>query len=93
MTDPNATLPGASHSNGKRSRLLEDIAFMIAMLQAVAFGAAETAARVGFYVGEKPPESGIPYMSITIFLGCVAPKMLGRATAGKIWERIPFLNK
>lgn len=92
MTDPNATLSGAN-GNGKRSRALEDIAFMLAMVQAVAFGAVEMLGRLGVSLGDCQPTTGFPTITVTIFLGCVAPKMLGRATAGKIWERIPFLNK
>lgn len=75
-----------------RSRFLEDFAFVVAILQAIGYGVAEMLGEQGVRLGRCEANEGFPYVTIVLFLGCVAPKMLGRATAGKIWERIPFLG-
>ena len=75
-----------------RSRWLEDAAFVVAIMQAVGYGVAEMLGELGVRFGACEVSTGFPYITVIVFLGCVAPKMLGRATAGKIWERIPFLG-
>lgn len=80
------------NGNGRRSRLLEDFAFVIGILQAVGYGVAEMLGELGVRIGPCEASTGFPTITVVVFLGCVVPKMLGRATAGKIWERVPFLG-
>lgn len=67
------------------SRRLEDWGMIVGIAQAALYGVAEFLIHIGVVT---PKSTGIPWMTIALFFGCVLPKTLGRATAGKIWEII-----
>lgn len=75
---------------GRTSRRVEDALAIVGILQAVAYGTVESLAAAGWRFGACAPATGFPWITAIIFLGCVLPKTLGRATAGKIWERLPI---
>lgn len=65
------------------SRQLEDAAFIVAIVIAALFGVGEFLIHIGIVT---PPEHrDFPYMTLILFVGCVLPKYLGRATMGQIW--------
>lgn len=69
-----------------RSRHIEDAGFAAGGLLIVARGIAELVHE--FYPVIEAHKHGIPW---GFFMGCgllVLPKVLGRATAGKVWEAI-----
>lgn len=70
------------------SRWIEDIGFFVGILQALFYGALEALRSAGFKLGDCPTDHPFPWVTIIIFLGCVAPKTLGRATTGRIWQAI-----
>lgn len=59
-----------------KSRVLEDVGFIAGILLAAAY-------TLGIQLGPAPREA---WAVVAINLTLVAPKMLGRGTAGKIWE-------
>lgn len=59
---------------------------MVAMVIALLYGAAEALARVGVTFGDV--DASFPWGLLIVELILAAPKMLGRATAGKIWEAV-----
>lgn len=66
-----------------RSRRIEDWLAIAGVAQAMLYGIAEFLIHIGVVT---PKSHGVPYMTIALFLGCVLPKTVGRASAGKIWE-------
>ena len=64
-----------------RSRILEDSAFVLGVVVAAGY--------VVFAEILKPdPGRAFPWGVMILVGACVAPKTLGRATAGRIWDRI-----
>lgn len=70
------------------SRLLEDIGFAVGLLLAAIYCLAEAAARVGFRLGTSEPITGVPWVTLAMVALCIAPKMVGRSTAGAAWRAI-----
>lgn len=71
-----------------RSRLLEDIGFAAAIALGVIYGVAEALARVGVRLGPHAPDTSFPWGLLIVMTILAAPKTLGRATAGRIWDVI-----
>lgn len=65
----------------RRGRSVEDVAMYVGIGQAALYGVGEFLMQIGVV----PRYTGVPYMTIALFLGCVLPKTVGRATAGRIW--------
>lgn len=73
------------------SRILEDVAFMIGVLVLAAFAITEILPQVGIVLGDCGViDTGTPWGVFMVGSLLVAPKMLGRATAGKIWSMFPW---
>ena len=76
------------------SRGLENAAFVVGVLVLAAFALTEVLPQVGIAVGDcEVMDTGTPWGVFMVGSLLVAPKMLGRATAGKIWGAIPFPRK
>lgn len=69
-----------------RSRWVEDSLAVVGIAQAALYGTMEALARGGFLKHAEHP--GFPWVTVIIFAGCVLPKTLGRATAGRVWDAI-----
>lgn len=82
------TLPGMPIGSSRRSRLLEDIAFIVGIAIAVLYAIGEFLTSMGWCIKTCNPHAGVPWMTVVLFAGCVLPKTLGRATAGKVWDAI-----
>jgi hypothetical protein len=74
------------------SRHIENALAIAGILQACLYGTLEALRHNGISFGQCEPTEGIPWVTVLIFMGCVAPKTLGRATAGKLWEKIPVIG-
>ena len=74
----------------KHSRILEDVAFLLAVLLAAAYVVGvEILPSVGWRLGPcEAHEHGIPWGLVLSLSVLAAPKTLGRATAGKVWDVI-----
>lgn len=75
-------------SNAHRGRWLEDAAFGAGVLVLIAFAAAEVALKLGVHF--KPcdaghVDAGTPWGLLIVAALLIAPKMIGRATAGRVW--------
>lgn len=64
-----------------KSRVLEDVGFIAGILLAAGY-------TLGIQLGPAPREA---WAVVAINLTLVAPKMLGRGTAGEIWKRVTDL--
>lgn len=84
-----ARLSGHYLQPGGSSRLLEDVGFACGLLLLTLRGLAEIAHEVAAALIELREHSHqFPW---AFLMGCallVAPKMVGRATAGRVWEAI-----
>lgn len=61
-----------------RSRGFEDLGFLVGIVNATLY-------TLGVQLGTAQPETwAVVALNVTL----IGPKMLGRATAGRIWERI-----
>lgn len=69
-----------------RHRHIEDIGFLVAIAMTLLYGLAETARRIGLCHGDCSKDPGIPWVTLTMAFMCILPKMLGRVTAGRVWE-------
>lgn len=65
------------------SRWIEGAGFVAAILVGVGYGAAEIVARL-----KGIPETGFPWGMFIMQAVMALPKTVGRATAGKVWERL-----
>lgn len=74
----------AINEQPKVSRKIEDWLALAGVGQAMLYGLAEFLIHMGIVKGSDR----IPWMTMALFLGCVLPKTVGRATAGKVWEAI-----
>lgn len=72
----------------KGSRFIEDALAIAGIIQAMVYGTLEALRHSGVAFGKCEAASGFPWVTISILALCVAPKTLGRATAGRIWDRI-----
>jgi len=63
------------------TRWIEDMGLLLAILIGVAYVGAE----MGLW-GQTP--AGIPWGLLIVMAVLVAPKTLGRATAGKVWDAV-----
>lgn len=73
-------------------RHIENVLAIVGIAQAALYGTLEALRHNGISFGDCTPATGIPWVTVLIFMGCVAPKTLGRATAGKLWEKIPIIG-
>lgn len=69
-------------------RWVEDFGFLAAVLIAFLYGAAESASVLGFCRGPCNIDHPFPWGLLLILLTLALPKVLGRATAGEIWQSI-----
>ena len=74
------------------SRHIENGLAIAGIVQALLYGTLESLAHSGIKFGACEAPQGIPWITVMIFAGCVAPKTLGRATAGKLWEKLPIIG-
>jgi hypothetical protein len=74
------------------SRHIENALAIAGIIQALLYGTLEALRHNGIAFGKCEAPDGIPWVTVLIFMGCVAPKTLGRATAGKLWEKIPIIG-
>jgi hypothetical protein len=70
------------------SRMIEDMLAFAGILQALFSGTLEALTRAGFKFGDCPTDHSFPWVTVIIFLGCVLPKTVGRASAGAVWKAI-----
>lgn len=71
----------------KSSRVIEDVGFIAAILVGVLYGVMETAAAGGL-LPRAPAVRPFPYGVLMVICALALPKTLGRATAGRIWDRL-----
>jgi hypothetical protein len=76
VTDP--TLPALAPER-KRSRLLEDVGFAAAIAVGIFAAGREAIA---------PSAGGFPWALAIVMAVLAAPKTLGRATSGRLWEAL-----
>ncbi len=69
-------------------RTIETIAFALGVVILGAYGLAEALALLGWRLGPHEGHHGFPWGQVVVATILVAPKLLGRATAGKIWGAI-----
>jgi hypothetical protein len=74
------------------SRRIENALALVGIAQAALYGTIEALKEAGWQMGPCQTNGGIPWVTLAVFVGCVLPKTLGRATAGKIWEKIPLIG-
>ena len=74
------------------SRHIENGLAIAGLFQAMLYGTIEALAHAGIRLGPCAAPEGFPWVTLCIFAGCVAPKTLGRATAGKLWEKLPIVG-
>lgn len=79
----------------ERSRVIEDAGMVVAILLGVAYGVAESLARLGICIGKCTAyDSSIPWGLLIVMLFLVAPKTLGRSGAtqliGGLVGRLPL---
>jgi len=97
MTDPSAPPPSPGrpsrsadaidHYRFNPSRLLEDIAFAVGILSILARVVVELAHETGHWA-PLADHKGIPWAFAASVVLLIAPKMLGKATAGRVWEAL-----
>ena len=68
------------------SRLVEDVGFGAGLLIATAFAGVELVIRMGVRLGPCGEDTHFPWWFVIVIGVLVAPKMLGKGTAGKGWE-------
>lgn len=66
-----------------RGRALEDYGFMLALGIAALYGVGEFLIDMGLV--DPPAQRRVPWVTLILFIGCVAPKTVGRATMGQVW--------
>lgn len=67
----------------QHSRRLEDVGFLAAVLTGTGYAVIESIARL-----KGIPEVGFPWGMFIMQAVMALPKMIGRMSAGKIWEAI-----
>lgn len=73
----------------ERSRVIEDAGMVVAILLGVAYGVAESLARLGICIGKCTAfDTSFPWGLLIVMLVLVAPKTLGKATTGQIWTAL-----
>ena len=86
LPHPPASLPPVS---SPRSRVIEDCAFGAGVVVLVTFALVEAALKIGIHFGKcQHTDSGTPWGLLIVGALLVAPKMVGRATAGSVWRAI-----
>lgn len=66
----------------ERSRVIEDVGMVVAILLGVAYGVAESLARLGICIGKCTAfDASFPWGLLIVMLVLVAPKTLGRSGA------------
>ncbi len=70
------------------SRKLEDWGFILAIALGALYGVAEAAARTGLCVRVCPAQADFPWGLLIMQAIMAAPKMVGRVSAGKVWEAV-----
>ena len=68
-------------------RAVEAVSFILGVLILAAYGLSEVLVHLGWKLGPHS-DTTFPWGQIIVGALLVAPKMLGRATAGKIWDAI-----
>lgn len=98
MSEENTTRPSevvATPAERSHSRMIEDIGFAAGIIQGLFYGALEALKNAGWTLGKceqvQQAVHSFPWVTITIMALCVAPKMVGRATAGKAWSGLANL--
>lgn len=76
----------AAEAKTPHSRMIEDGLAIAGIIQALFYGTLEGLRSAGFTIGTCVTEHSFPWVTVIIFLGCVLPKTVGRASAGKAWE-------
>lgn len=71
-----------------QSRRLEDVGFLLAVALGALYGVAEAAARTGLCLGPCPAQADFPWGLLIMQAIMAAPKMVGRVSAGKVWEAV-----
>jgi len=82
----------------ERSRVIEDAAMVVAILLGVAYGVAESLARLGICIGKCTAfDTSFPWGLLIVMLFLVAPKTLGRSGAtqllGGLFGRLPISGR
>ncbi len=87
--DPNESLVGRTLGTVRGSRALENAAFALAVLLGTAYVIfVEILPAIGWRLGEADHVHNFPWGLFAILTLLVAPKTVGRATAGKVWDRV-----
>lgn len=66
------------------SRKIEDFGFLVAVIIAGLYALGELA----IHVSLAKRGSGFPYITVILVLALVLPKTVGRATTGRVWEKL-----
>jgi len=78
-----------SVAKGGTSRLIEDVGFCVGLGLLGLRGLAEVVPEMlGPFMTLKPHEHHVPWAILLSSVLLVAPKWLGKATAGKVWEAL-----
>ena len=91
MADLDAMRADFKQRGGGAGRWIENALALAGIAQACLYGTLEALRSVGYSLGECKPDTGIPWVTLSILFACVLPKTVGRATAGKAWESIAGL--
>lgn len=75
-----------NEKHAHRGRNVEDIAMYVGLVQAALYGFVEALVFLLRSLGKIPDgPHPFPWVTMALFLGCILPKTVGRATAGRIW--------
>lgn len=70
----------------RAARKAEDRGFYVALGIAGLYGTAEVLIYTLVSLGKVTPvDAPVPWLTLALFVGCIIPKILGRATGGQIW--------
>lgn len=69
--------PTCGGGDDRRSRALENVGFLVGLVVAVLY-------TQGVKLGPAEPPA---WAVVSVLFTCIAPKMLGRATSGRIWGK------
>jgi hypothetical protein len=76
----------------QRARWLEDVGFVVGILLGIAYvGLVEILPTACYSLDvcqQAPVDHPFPWVLVAIIALCIAPKMIGRSTAGRVWEAI-----
>lgn len=89
MTHPQTQAQIQVHETQQRKgRKIENIGFYAAVFVGTLYALAETVTHVGVTFGKGDHNDSFPWGVLIMVVTFSLPKILGRATAGRIWEKV-----